>query len=107
MLDVTHFKDLHDVRMLQPCDRLRLDQEPLTLLLPLHKPAPNHLESNTAMQLVLLSQVNNTHAPFAQLLEDAITGNEWKSRLLRRRRHGLPIARVTSAARRDSPLFIR
>src|SRR5262249_24512964 len=62
---LTDFVDRHDVRMIQLCDRLRLEAEPLPLDRRGLAAAADHLERDDAVETFLPRVVDHAHAALA------------------------------------------
>jgi hypothetical protein len=67
--------DLHDVRVVQPGDRLGLDPEPRPRLVRGRARRLDHLQGHEAVQVQLKRLVDDAHAASAQLRQDRVAGH--------------------------------
>ena len=74
-LEVADGVDLHDVRVLEPGDDLRLGQEPFDRVRPGILAGQDHLQGDHAVQPELARLVDDAHAPAAELPEDLVPGH--------------------------------
>ena len=82
--------DLDDVGMAKLGDGLGLDPEPGEVLGAGLAAAADHLHGDEAVQAHLAGQVDDAHAPLAQLLQELVAGDRWATR--------------TGSARRSRPV---
>ena len=71
----THLEDLHDVRMVQPGRRFRLDAEPHSLLVAGVFRGADHLDGHQPVERQVAGLVDNPHAAAPQDLEHVVPGD--------------------------------
>ena len=67
--------DLHDIGVMQPRDRFRLEPETVQVLRPGLEVGPDHLQGDQTLQLLLPGLVDHPHATVAQLRQDVVAGD--------------------------------
>ena len=72
---LAHFKDLDDIRVLEPGHCFGLDAKSINLFRRGRRPAANHLESNQPLQRGLSCEVDDAHAAPTEFLLDLVTGD--------------------------------
>ena len=74
-LEIADRVNLHDVRVAQPGDDLRLGQKPFDRFGPGILAGQDHLEGDQAVQAELARLVDDAHPAPAKLLQDLVTGH--------------------------------
>src|SRR5262245_4764583 len=69
---------LHDVRMLQGGNRLRLRPETSNTLCSCVTAGQDHLQGDQTVRVVLARLVDDTHAAPAEFAKDVVTGQRWQ-----------------------------
>ena len=80
-VDLADLVDLHDIGVMEPRDRFRLEPETVQLLRPGLEAGPDHLQGDQTLQLSLPGLVDHPHATVAQLLQDLVVSDLGPTRL--------------------------